>query len=347
MTTADKRPFEDILEEASNWMAREVSGEMTALEQEELETLLEEDADFQLAYLELYKPSHLIDYLATSNGKEALKRSAPELLNLVEEYNDPQKVVKQISVFRRMASLAAIFTLLLSVTAFFFQDNNNEAVYKTEVGGTRNVMLADGSIITLNTDSSILVALSNRERKILLENGEAYFQVAKDKDRPFIVIVNDDAIRAVGTAFNIKNRSHDANIVVTEGKVEVTKAATTNHVRKTATPLPISLVSGQELALNDAKASVLFLNKREIDQKVSWRKGIVHFNRRPLREVVSELQHYEEKEIIFTNDDVKEIIVGGSFNSKNISSFLKALELNFPVQIIQRDTVIIISPRKA
>lgn len=352
MTEANKNTVDKTLIEAGKWIARENAGDMTKLEQIELDNLLANDAGFQLAYLDICKQADLLDIIATQEGKDMLSIMAPELLNLVEECENDgaghrgghRANHRQRPAFRLMGwagAVAASLLILIISSVLFFQNGSSSTIYETAVGGHETVMLKDGSVITLNTDTRISVALIDRERRILLEYGEAYFDVAKDKARPFIVMVGDDTVRAVGTAFNIKRRTDVTNVTVTEGIVEVQRS---RDKRSDLTIRPVSLTVGEDLTIDQKGTRTnMLLAPQELERTVSWRGGMVHFNGKRLDSVVREIQYYVDKEIILSSELVSDIIVGGSFNTNNVASFLKGLELNFPIKVIERKNVIIIS----
>ncbi len=81
--------------------------------------------------------------------------------------------------------------------------------------------MEDGSRITLNTDSQIRVDLTVKERRVELQQGEAFFEVAHDASRPFIVRAGNKRVIAVGTRFSVRREANDVRVVVTEGKVRV------------------------------------------------------------------------------------------------------------------------------
>ncbi len=97
--------------------------------------------------------------------------------------------------------------------------------YTTPVGGVASVPIADGSQVTLNTDSQIRIALTNTERDVELRRGEAFFEVHKDPTRPFVVQIGDKRVIAVGTKFSVRRDGDDVEVVVTEGKVQVEDGA--------------------------------------------------------------------------------------------------------------------------
>src|SRR3546814_10232647 len=93
--------------------------------------------------------------------------------------------------------------------------------YATSGGEIRRGPLADGSIAAINTASAIDVKLDDAARHVRVVEGEAWFQVARDKQRPFVVAAGRARVRAVGTAFSVRRRAGGADVLVTVGGVEV------------------------------------------------------------------------------------------------------------------------------
>ena len=123
---------------------------------------------------------------------------------------------------RRMFALAAAATVLLAVGAgVYWTFAPKGERYDTPVGGLASVPMGDGSHVTLNTDSEIRIALTDTERRVELGRGEAYFEVSKDPNRPFVVRAGNKRVIAVGTKFSVRREGDDIEIVVTEGKVRV------------------------------------------------------------------------------------------------------------------------------
>src|SRR6202042_1912925 len=109
--------------------------------------------------------------------------------------------------------------------AAWLQKGNEIQTLATAVGQQRNVTLADGSIVTLNTNTILETDLSRSVRQIYLRKGEAHFQVAHDRSRPFLVHAGDAVVRAVGTEFEVRLREDKhVEVLVNEGRVEVQAA---------------------------------------------------------------------------------------------------------------------------
>ncbi|WP_417451932.1 FecR family protein [Kordiimonas sp.] len=350
MSKSDLETFEDVMEEASKWLARERAGDMTDIEQQELETLLEQNEAFAIAYLDLLRADKAFDSVAGKHGGELLAAMAPDLSALLEQKEETPAAPRPWWLpsprsFGWGAAVAASLMALLIVSISFFDSGPMSSSYETRVGESRTIMLKDGSVITLNTDTRLSVALAAEERRILLEKGEAYFDVSKDKARPFVVVVGNEVVRAVGTEFNVRRRADVTNVMVTEGVVEVKKnvpASAQGDVSELL-PVPVSLTVGSDLTVDQDGVRTTTLSTEELAQRTSWRRGMLHFKAERLDTVVREIQYYVDKEVIIASDDVADLMVGGSINTQNVASFLKGLEVNFPVSVIERDSVIIIS----
>ncbi|MFC3052552.1 FecR family protein [Kordiimonas pumila] len=345
MTNITHHTYDDALAEASKWLAREEAGDMTAEAQEMLEHRLASDETFQLAYLETMRAANILKGLSNLHGEDLLSALAPDLSHMVNNTDKtaPKPTKKPRLSYGWMGAIAASFLAIAVIVTTLLQTGPMSSIYETAVGESRTIMLKDGSVITLNTDTRLSVALAANERRILLEKGEAYFDVAKDKSRPFLVVVGDETVRAVGTEFNIKHRNDITNIMVTEGIVEVKKNTPVPTLSAQSQSMPVSLAVGGTLTTDPAGVRTSNLSPEELMHQTSWRRGMLHFKSKELSAVVQEVQYYVNKEIIIASDQASSILIGGSINTQNVTSFLKGLEVNFPVSVIERSSVIIIS----
>src|SRR5260221_10098623 len=122
---------------------------------------------------------------------------------------------------RQWAALAASVLLAISIAVGWFVFSPRGDTYSTVVGGLQTVPLSDGSQVTLNTQTGIRIAMTETERRVDLEQGEAFFEVAKDPNRPFVVKAGDRRVIAVGTKFSVLRDGETFRVVVTEGQVRV------------------------------------------------------------------------------------------------------------------------------
>jgi transmembrane sensor len=215
-------------------------------------------------------------------------------------------------------------------------------VYRTAAGALEEIPLADGSRATLSGDSVVGVALSRHERDIDLSRGEAFFAVAKDASRPFVVHVGAREVVAVGTRFAVRRDDDGLRVVVTEGLVRLESPSANAPDRLSTTFLPAGSV-----AEVDAKgASVHFGTPAEAERFLSWRDGVLSFHDTPLAAAAAEFNRYGARRIVIGDADVADLRVGGNFNWANADGFVRLLEAGFPVRAERQANRIVLHYRK-
>jgi transmembrane sensor len=121
--------------------------------------------------------------------------------------------------------------------------------FSTDIGERRSLTLADGSMVDLNARSQLRVEFSKTERRVELLNGQALFQVAKDKARPFIVHCGDATVRAVGTQFDVYRKDSGTTITVLEGRVAVYSSARTDQAGGASEPIASESIAAPQRPL--------------------------------------------------------------------------------------------------
>jgi transmembrane sensor len=192
--------------------------------------------------------------------------------------------------------------------------------YATAFGEQRSIVLSDGSVVTLNTSSSIEVTLAKTRRTIKLVAGEALFQVAHDKTRPFDVVAGNTTVRAVGTQFDVDRRASSTTVTVVEGKVSVATAPENPGDESPGRDAPIPVSAGEEVILrprtppHTAPANVAIAT--------AWTQRRLVFERRPLGEVAAEFNRYNRQEIRIESAKLSGQEVTGMFQANDPNSFL-------------------------
>lgn len=237
---------------------------------------------------------------------------------------------------RRHFAFAAAATLVLAVSLFAWNASLNRTDYATPVGGLASVPISDGSKITLNTDSRIRIAMTKTERRVDLQRGEAFFDVAHDPTRPFVVHAKGKTVTAVGTKFSVREDSDgEVRVVVAEGRVLIEDAAA--HA-------PSTRLAAGNIA-RTGRTGVLVQEKplREVEEDLSWRTGYVVFHATPLANAVAEFNRYNAQKIAIEDPSIAGIEVGGNFRATNVEAFIRLLQDGFPVKVDQREDRIILS----
>ena len=187
------------------------------------------------------------------------------------------------------------------------------AVYRTPVGGRRTVTLEDGSKVTLNTDTEVRLAGWEDGRRLTLVRGEAYFEVAKDPRRPFVVSAAGRTVTALGTAFDVRLDPHRWSVSLVEGKVRVAAADES-----------VDMAPGDHLVQADGEP--WSVEKRNLDELTSWRDGSLVFENRPLGAIVAEMNRYSTRQVRITDPALASPPLSGRFKSGDVAGFVATLE---------------------
>jgi transmembrane sensor len=254
---------------------------------------------------------------------------------LAEKDQEPRSTwsIKRKSVF---AFSAAACLALVGVSASFgplFQQSEAVAPpIKTALGEVRRVPLADGSTLTVNTSSAVTVAMTSRAREVKLENGEAWFEVAHDKRRPFVVDVGDVRVKAVGTAFSVRRRANGVDVLVTEGIVESWVEG------KEGQAIRISAGSKAEI-VNGAPAAEIH-SSEDIERELAWRTGNLALSGETLAFAASELNRYNKRRIVIHGDDLGRERLVGYFRTDRPEDFARATAQMTEAQVrVDGDTI--------
>lgn len=255
-----------------------------------------------------------------------------------------------------MAAAASVL-LLLCGGLYVYASHPFGDRYVTAVGKMATVSLTDGSRVTLNTDSSIRVRFTSGERRITLGKGEAFFDVAKDASRPFVVSTGASRVIAVGTKFSVRREGADLRLAVREGKVRVEGAAAAmrwrqapvGHVSHEAAASgqesEVLVVAGSVLRTAHSELQVQEHAVAEVDRLLSWRQGFVSFKDTSLADAVAEFNRYNPRQMIIADPAVAAIKIGGNFRADNLDAFLWLLQNGFPVTVEQHADSVVLRAR--
>jgi transmembrane sensor len=189
--------------------------------------------------------------------------------------------------------------------------------YSTRVGETREVRLEDGSVVTLNTDSKVSVSYTDTVRRVRLEKGEALFQVAKNKHRPFIVMASDTEVKAVGTSFIVRFLpERPIQIVVKEGVVEVAR----HGIRRTKTVRAVA--ETQAFVSPVAPIVVHRIPHPQIAREMAWQFGRIAMENETLADAAADFARYSDTKIV-VDPAVSGRTITGLFASNDPVGFAK------------------------
>ncbi|MGV3481066.1 MAG: FecR family protein [Sphingobium sp.] len=200
---------------------------------------------------------------------------------------------------------------------WMFREGGQQHI-ETAIGEIRRVPLEDGSLAAVNTRTRLAVSLKPELRRIVLDSGEAWFQVAKDRTRPFVVEAGEVRVRAVGTAFSVRRTDAGAEVRVTEGVVEVWRAGDEGNARR---------VSAGSAAMVDitAQAPPMVAARDDIDRALSWRTGQLILDGDSVAEAAAEFNRYNRVQLQVNDDALGREKMIGRFRTNEPDAFARAV----------------------
>lgn len=244
----------------------------------------------------------------------------------------------QAAVVAGIAVLAVLFWSLPDIPGPSAPAANPQPVdvYETAIGEQSTAVLSDGSVVVLNTNSSMRVVYTNAGRSLLLERGEIHVDVAHDPLRPLSVVAGGHIVQAIGTSFSIEITPADQiELVVTKGKVIVGVVSAedeSNAPPHVLTELPDNTVAaGEEIVLGAKDESVKPVSEEDIEVRLSWREGSLIFRGESLEYALAEVERYTTVQFVFLEQDLKTRSVTGRFRAGDVEGLLAALRSNFNI----------------
>jgi transmembrane sensor len=198
-------------------------------------------------------------------------------------------------------------------------------LYTTKIGEIREVGLPDGSRMTINSDSAVEVAYRKERRNLRLIRGEAFFDVARNPARPFEVSVGDTTFRALGTAFNLRDRGAVVELTVSHGMVGVREGVSVMR----------EVPADHFAIIHPDTVAVMTYDPSAIDQKTAWRAQAIELNGDSVAQAVEEFNRYRTHPIIIGDQRVAALRVGGRFPVHGADQFLEALEAGLPIHALR------------
>lgn len=244
----------------------------------------------------------------------------------VVQKSKPAKRVFLTPTLKWVASTAAIF-LIAMVGLYLYNnlDTPSDLVKITATIQNQKVELEDSSVIYLNKDASLSYPdkFSSNRRDVTL-NGEAFFEVAKDANRPFRILTNHSEVEVLGTSFNIDTKADQTEVSVTTGKVQVRSLR--NDVTAILTP-------NQSAFANDNTINVV----PTIDQNyMAWKTGVFNFEKAPIKDVIEKLNTYYNNQITLSKTD-SDCLFNLSFNQLDIKEIVEIIQLTCNLKLNKKN----------
>jgi transmembrane sensor len=270
-----------------------------------------------------------------ARGPELTERGTPAITYGAEHgTSDRTSRIVRFPFSTGVKIAVAIAACVMFAFVFFKQRAGRttfENTYATTKGGYLRMSLPDASVLELNADSKVRVRFTARERRLVLSHGEAHFTVAKDPDQPFIVSASHLAVRAVGTAFNVRIDRKAVEVLVTEGRVRLGRASAEAEPDFSATIAP-EMSAGQSVrfasgpVLPNAAPTITDLTPTAIRTELSWQLPRLVFSETPLASVVDQFNERNRVQLEIGDAELARRPVGGTFRADHVETFVTLLE---------------------
>lgn len=354
-SSADSRPIDAT---AAAWIARRDAG-LSEGEQAEFDAWREADPRHAQALQRFNTAWAALGRARRTGGAADL---ASELSVLERRQRDRR---------RRALGAAAAFMLLFGMAWWVRQ---NPPAHESALASAPTTLLlpetqtlSDGTIVEFPPGTRISIDYNETARRITLLQGDALFHVTKDARRPFLVNAGGVEVRAVGTAFAVQMSQAEVEVLVTEGKVEVSHVSSSTPGSRTldrplhaqtakpslpdarSTPAAIPIDSGNRIVLERDAASappspppVLKVVEAEIAAKLAWRQPRVEFSGAPLREVVALLNRHNEVQFVIDDAALETVKLSGLFRATDTEAIVRLLEAGFGIKADRQGRAILL-----
>lgn len=257
-------------------------------------------------------------------------------------------VHKTQTIWKRAMMVAAVFIGLVCVSIWFTMDQAHlneqsgpvaELVTKANPSGQKSrITLPDGSIAHLNAESELVYDrnFTGDQRKLYLKKGEAYFEVSKNKEKPFVVIANNISVTALGTEFNVNAFDEGLKVALVEGSVMVSNTSNNDQL----------IMNPTEILEFDPVANGLKIISGSAQDLADWKDQILHFNHTPIAEALGILSRWYAVEISLENTAPKDLTVSGKFNNSSLELVLNNLSYSLDFEYVMNNKDIKIKFKK-
>ncbi|KRA60093.1 iron dicitrate transport regulator FecR [Caulobacter sp. Root655] len=305
----------DIEAQAARWVVRVDRDDLTSAARAELETWLAGDSRRRGAYARAQAGWTMLDRAQILHARPPVRRDA--------------------GLATRRGLIGVMGAAVAACLAVVVVPRLLVSRYGTALGEIRRVPLSDGSMAAINTETTLDVSMKPDLRHVRLDRGEAWFEVAKDPKRPFVVESGAARVRAVGTAFSVRRRDGGCDVLVTEGVVEVWSLNDVGRRER--------ISAGQRTFVSDeAGAAPPAAAEAAINRRLAWRDGQIVLDGDAFGEAAAEFNRYNPRKIVIADPALANQRLVGWFRTNDPESFARAAAASFGARVVVRgDTILV------
>jgi len=296
----------EVADQAAEWAIRINAGTVDAATDERLRRWLEGDPRCQGALLRAEAALSFVDRGRALAG--VVPKPSPRPLWIRRKF--------AFAAVGLAAGLAAVSLLVAGPHR-----------YDTGLGEIREVPLSDGSTVDINTQSTVEVAMRPDLREVRLTRGEAWFRVAHDTKRPFVVSAGRVHVRAVGTAFSVRRHDDGADVVVTEGVVETWTTGDEDHL--------VRVAAGSKAYVAEYEPPKVVPASADVARSLAWREGQIALEGETLGEAAAQFNRYNAQKLVISDPDLANETLVGQFRVTQPMTFASAVATTLGATVVE------------
>lgn len=294
-------PQDAINERAALLFERKHFGEWSPRDQDELEGWLAESILHEVAFLRLKGHAARAERLAALRPFRRSNEWVETFKDTLRPFAIPVLAMVALVVFARLG-----LPYLLSL------GKPPERSYATEIGGRATLKFADGTVVDLNTDTSVRFKMTSAERTVWLEKGEAWFHVAHDVARPFTVVVGRQRVTDLGTEFDVRRELDATEVALLAGKAALSSEGAPAAMLK----------AGDDAVVTTTRLSVTHRSTRELNDHLAWRRGMLVFRDARLADAVREFNRYNSSKLVIADPSIADLKFSAEIRNDNLQGFV-------------------------
>jgi transmembrane sensor len=332
---------EQICDEATEWLVRFCEHEVDGSTCTQFDTWLRASPEHVRAYLEISAFWEAADAMSSNIEIDELVRRALAASNIIPLEQTVGRVDShpKKGLFRRRRLAVAASLLLAGLTVAFaaWWQMARYPTYATRIGEQRTATLTDGSTVVLNANTRIKVRFTDATRVVDLVEGQALFHVAKNPSRPFIVFSGETRVRAVGTQFDVYQKTGGTVVTVVEGRVAVfaAPAESDSASASSAQVGTVLLYAGEQVTVTPRKLAAP--RRANAAAATAWTEGKLVFDSTPLSEVMQEFNRYNHRPLSIDDPEILNLHISGTFSTHDSTQITHFLAQRFGLVVHDTD----------
>jgi transmembrane sensor len=322
---------EDLVGQAAEWMACVTDPEASASDFRDWQEWLNTSPAHAAAYQQIEQVWALTGYAKERHGEGAGSSPPPaEVRTGAPAGSERQGVRRRRRPAMLVASAAALVAAAVGIGIWMFSGRHATYVLETATAEQRSMQLADGSHVVVGAETKVSVELTATRRSLTLDHGIAYFKVAPDKSRPFVVASDGYIAQAVGTAFSVDAQPGRMLVTVAEGVVKVSRAAEAEQASGAGSPMLVH--AGQRASVDDAGIRCSMVPSSS-GGAPSWISGRLEYLHEELRFVIADVNRYSRRKIVLDDAQIGHHLYTGTVLLEHVDEWVTTLPGSFPVRV--------------